>query len=136
MVPETHVANAALLKIFKRKIKRASKRTGKEDEGSGDSDSDLDGACVCVRVARFPHLLALRCADDDDIDDDDDDGDDNEDDSCPTGCEQSLYDKVCTPGAAVACGSYLCCLPIHAGVGAAREAIGPGGGVGGVSEGH
>merc|ERR1711871_841706 len=54
-----------LLKMFKRKIKRAKKRTGDEDE---DEDSNED--------------------------DDDDDDDDDEEDACPPGCDQTLYDKV------------------------------------------
>merc|ERR1711871_1359034 len=61
-----------LLKMFKRKIKRAKKRTGDEDE---DEDSDEDW-------------------EEESDDDDDDDDDDDEEDACPPGCDQTLYDKV------------------------------------------
>merc|ERR1712230_352213 len=59
-----------LLKIFKKRIKRAKKRNGDEDEDE-DEDEDWD--------------------DDEDFDEDEDD---DEEDSCPVGCDQTLYDKV------------------------------------------
>jgi len=63
-----------LLKIFKKRIKRAKKRSGDEDEDDEDEE-DWD--------------------DDEDFDDEDEElEDDDEEDACPPGCDQTLYDKV------------------------------------------
>jgi len=63
-----------LLKIFKKRIKRAKKRTGDEDEDEEDEE-DWD--------------------DDEDFDDEDEEmEDEDEEDACPAGCDQTLYDKV------------------------------------------
>ena len=62
----------ALLKIFKRKIKR------KKQQQDGDDDEDDE--------------------DDDDISDDDDDDldeEEEEEETCPAGCDPALYEKVC-----------------------------------------
>lgn len=69
LVSETHPAAAALLKIFRRKMKRSRKR-GDDDESS-DEESEFDD-------------------DDSDLDDDDE----GEEDACPPNCDQTLYDKV------------------------------------------
>jgi len=64
-----------LLKIFKKRVKRAKKRTGDEDEDEEDEE-DWD-------------------EDDEDFDDEEEgDEDDDEEDACPAGCDQTLYDKV------------------------------------------
>ncbi|GMH77149.1 hypothetical protein TrST_g4112 [Triparma strigata] len=74
VVPESNAFCDQLLKIFKRKIKRAKKRsTGDEDE---DEDEDEE-------------------SDYDDYDEDDEDEDDEEvDDSCPPGCDTHLYESI------------------------------------------
>ncbi|KAL0027158.1 hypothetical protein WJX79_011044 [Trebouxia sp. C0005] len=73
LVEEGHAAHDALLKIFTKKIKRSKKK----DEGlAAESSSDSD---------------------DDDDEDDDDEVEDSEggEETCPAGCDPSLYDKVC-----------------------------------------
>jgi WD40 repeat protein len=65
--------HAQLLKVFKRKIKRAKKRTG-DDEEEEEEEEDWE--------------------EDEDEDFDDDEGDEDEEDACPAGCDQTLYDKV------------------------------------------
>jgi hypothetical protein len=66
-----------LLKIFKKRIKRAKKR------GNGDEDEDEDDE------------EDWEDDDDDDFDDEDEEmEDEDEEDSCPAGCDQTLYDKV------------------------------------------
>ena len=75
-VPETHQFHLPLLNIFMRKLNRSRKRTGNDGNSSEGEDTE----------------------DEDDAEDDDDDGS-NEyetefDDSCPSGCEVTLYDQV------------------------------------------
>merc|ERR550537_549476 len=72
LVGETNQFHPQLLKIFKKKIKRAKKRTGDEDE---DEEEEEDW-------------------DDDDDEDFDEDEEEEEEDACPPGCDQTLYDKV------------------------------------------
>ena len=73
MVPGANPHAERLQKIFMRKIKRAKKR---DNEGSDSEESES--------------------SDDEDYYDESDEEDDLEymDDSCPDGCDQSLYDKV------------------------------------------
>ena len=72
MAPENHSFHEQLLRIFKRKIKRARKKNDVDEEGD-DSDEDSDY----------------------DLDSDEDDEDDEEfDDSCPPGCDTNLYENV------------------------------------------
>ncbi|CAK8998816.1 Cilia- and flagella-associated protein 44 (WD repeat-containing protein 52) [Durusdinium trenchii] len=70
---DSNPAYAALLKIFKRKIKRA-KQTGEEGSDSDDSDEE----------------------DDEDYDDEEEDDEDGEpeEERCPDGCDPAIYEKV------------------------------------------
>lgn len=92
-----HPNFAALQKIFKKKIKRAKKKSAPNSKDGKDSGGDVDG--------NDPNRENDGAADDDDEDDededddddydeDDDDDDDDEDDVCPTGCDLQLYEKV------------------------------------------
>ncbi len=62
----------ALLKIFKKKIKRKRQAAGGDDDDEDDEDEDED-----------------------DEDDDDELEDEEEEETCPPGCDPALYDKVC-----------------------------------------
>ena len=75
LVEEGHAARDALLKIFNKKIKHSKKKdAGLVGESSSDSSNE----------------------DDDDGDDEDDEVEDSEggEETCPPGCDPSLYDKV------------------------------------------
>lgn len=74
LVEEGHAARDALLKIFNKKIKYSKKKdAGLVGESSSDSSNE-----------------------DDDDDDEDDEVEDSEggEETCPPGCDPSLYDKV------------------------------------------
>lgn len=78
-VPPQHPFHEQLMKIFKRKIKRAKKRDlGDEDEDEGGSEEEEE--------------------EDDEDGDDEGDGEGEEeevvDDSCPAGCDTGLYELV------------------------------------------
>lgn len=64
----------ALLKIFKKKIKRRKANASGDGDGADDDDEDSD-----------------MDSDDDGIDDVDED----EEETCPPGCDPAVYDKVC-----------------------------------------
>ncbi|KAL3160143.1 hypothetical protein ABBQ32_010912 [Trebouxia sp. C0010 RCD-2024] len=75
LVEEGHAARDALAKIFNKKIKYSKKKdAGLVGESSSDSSNE-----------------------DDDADDEDDEVEDSEggEETCPPGCDPSLYDKVC-----------------------------------------
>jgi cilia- and flagella-associated protein 44 len=74
LVPESNQFHPILLKIYKRKIKRAKKKDDGDSDGEGSDYSSEESSS--------------------DEDDDDDDDDEDEDDSCPPGCDQALYDRV------------------------------------------
>jgi hypothetical protein len=76
-VGERHKAFDALLKIFRRKIKRSRKPA----EGSADRQAGGD--------------LTESESDESDIDDDDDEEEEEEEEVCPAGCEPELYKAVC-----------------------------------------
>ena len=69
----------SLLRIYKRRVKRARRKdgaaAGAAEEKGGDSDSDSDD-------------------DDDGGAMDDDDEDEDVDDTCPDGCDKSMYERV------------------------------------------
>lgn len=69
---------AQLLKIFKKKVKRAKKKTSRDADLDEDDDSDN--------------------GEDDDSDEDDNsdesDSDEDDDDSCPLHCDSAIYEKV------------------------------------------
>lgn len=70
----------SLLRIYKRRVKRARRKEGAAagaagEEKGGDSDSDSDD-------------------DDDGGAMDDDDEDEDVDDTCPDGCDKSMYERV------------------------------------------
>ena len=72
LVPEKNNFHDQLLKIFKRKMKRAKKRSTNDDED--EEEEEDDGG---------------------DFDDNDDDYEENEvDDSCPPGCDTALYESI------------------------------------------
>lgn len=74
LVEEGHAARDALAKIFNKKIKYSKKKdAGLVGESSSDSSNE-----------------------DDDADDEDDEVEDSEggEETCPPGCDPSLYDKV------------------------------------------
>ncbi|CAM9556243.1 unnamed protein product, partial [Discosporangium mesarthrocarpum] len=73
LVPEMNVFHSALLKVFRKKIKRAKKRLGGEEEGEEDSEEEED---------------------DDEEYDFDDDEEEDVDDTCPPGCDIDLYEKA------------------------------------------
>ena len=73
LVPESHSFRAQLAKIFRRKIKRSKKRDGDADDDDDDEDEDEE----------------------EDFDEDEGDEDEEEvDDSCPPGCDTTLYEQV------------------------------------------
>ena len=73
IVPESNGFFDQLLKIFKRKIKRAKKRNNDVDDDEMDSEEESD----------------------DDYDESDSDEDEDEvDDSCPPGCDTQLYETI------------------------------------------
>jgi WD40 repeat protein len=74
LVGESNQFHAQLLKIFKKKVKRAKKRNGDEEEDE-EEEEDWDD-------------------DDEDFDDEGEEEDEDEEDACPPGCDQTLYDKV------------------------------------------
>ena len=90
-----------LVKVFKKKIKRAKK----EEEGTGTMSG------LCVQLRNVSTLQACICADggDDESDEDDSDSEwmsssDEEDEEgegklddavCPEGCEETLFDLAC-----------------------------------------
>ncbi|KAG3238123.1 hypothetical protein PI124_g16907 [Phytophthora idaei] len=83
-----HPSFAALQKLFKRKIKRAKKKPtpgGKEDGKEPDSARDGEEQEEDEEEEE---------EDDDDYDEDDDDDDEEEEDTCPSGCDLTLYEKV------------------------------------------
>ncbi|KAE9011914.1 hypothetical protein PF005_g10384 [Phytophthora fragariae] len=88
-----HPSFSALQKLFKRKIKRAKKKptaSGKEDgkDGNGQSpESARDGDEQEGEEEEDED-------EDEDYDEDDDDDDEEEEDTCPPGCELTLYEKV------------------------------------------
>lgn len=92
-----HPNFAALQKIFKKKIKRAKKKSapsGKDGkDGSGDGDGN-DPSRENDAAADDDDEDDEDEDDDDDYDENDDDDDDDEDDVCPTGCDLQLYEKV------------------------------------------
>jgi WD40 repeat protein len=74
LVGESNQFHHQLLKIFKKKVKRAKKRNGDEDEEE-EEEEDWE-------------------EDDEDFDDEGEEEDEDEEDACPPGCDQTLYDKV------------------------------------------
>jgi len=70
--PENHAFHEQLIRIFKRKIKRAKKKN--EAEGGDESDEESDY--------------------DEDEDEDEDVEDEEVDDSCPPGCDTNLYENI------------------------------------------
>ena len=70
VVPEKNAFHAQLLKIFKRKIKRAKKKSTEDEDGDEDEDDSGDDY------------------------EDDDEEDDEVDDSCPPGCDTHLYESI------------------------------------------
>ena len=80
MVPDGHPHHAPLLKVFKHKIKRAKKKPANQDKNGVEDEDDIEEY--------------------DDEDDDDDDNDDDGssdgpvDDTCPSGCDTTLYEQV------------------------------------------
>nr|ABD60575.1 avirulence-associated protein 3.4F-A [Phytophthora infestans] len=83
-----HPSFAALQKLFKRKIKRAKKKpaSGGKEEGK-EPDSARDGE-------ELEDDDEEEEDEDEDYDEDDDDDDEEEEDSCPSGCDLTLYEKV------------------------------------------
>ncbi|KAF1776108.1 WD40-repeat-containing domain [Phytophthora cactorum] len=83
-----HPSFAALQKLFKRKIKRAKKKptTGGKEDGK-EPDSARDGE-------EQEEDEEEEEEDDEDYDEDDDDDDEEEEDTCPSGCDLTLYEKV------------------------------------------
>jgi len=75
-VGERHKAFDALLKIFRRKIKRTRKPVQNDDAEDPDHFDSEDES-------------------EDDDDDDDDEEEEEEEEVCPPGCEESLYNRVC-----------------------------------------
>lgn len=85
-----HPFFAPLQKLFKRKIKRAKKKpTGKEDGKDGNGQSPES-----AREGEEQEEEEEEEEEDEDFDEDDDDDDEEEDDTCPTGCDLTLYEKV------------------------------------------
>ncbi|ETP30145.1 hypothetical protein F442_20788 [Phytophthora nicotianae P10297] len=84
-----HPSFAALQKLFKRKIKRAKKKptTGGKEDGK-EPDSARDGE------EQEEGEEEDDDDEDEDYDEDDDDDDEEEEDTCPTGCDLTLYEKV------------------------------------------
>eukprot|EP00520_Triparma_pacifica_P008872 CAMPEP_0118658690 /NCGR_PEP_ID=MMETSP0785-20121206/14707_1 /TAXON_ID=91992 /ORGANISM="Bolidomonas pacifica, Strain CCMP 1866" /LENGTH=1758 /DNA_ID=CAMNT_0006551733 /DNA_START=48 /DNA_END=5320 /DNA_ORIENTATION=- len=74
IVPESNGFYEQLLKIFKRKIKRKKVKNNDDDDDEMDSEEESD--------------------DDYDSDSDDDDDEEEVDDSCPPGCDISLYETI------------------------------------------
>ncbi|GMF64942.1 unnamed protein product [Phytophthora lilii] len=90
-----HPSFTALQKLFKRKIKRAKKKPaasgGKEDGKDGNSqspESARDGE------EQEDENEEEEEEEDEDYDEDDDDDDEEEEDTCPPGCDLTLYEKV------------------------------------------
>jgi hypothetical protein len=73
LVPVKNAFHEQLLKIFKRKIKRAKKKTGAEEEDEDEESDEEDYES--------------------DSDEDDDEGEEV-DDSCPPGCDTHLYESI------------------------------------------
>ncbi|KAG1684251.1 hypothetical protein DVH05_015278 [Phytophthora capsici] len=85
-----HPSFPALQKLFKRKIKRVKKKpnAGKEDGKDGNQpDSARDGDDQEEDDEEEEE-------EDEDYDEDDSDDDEEEEDTCPSGCEVTLYEKV------------------------------------------
>ncbi|KAK1933968.1 Cilia- and flagella-associated protein 44 [Phytophthora citrophthora] len=85
-----HPSFPALQKLFKRKIKRVKKKpnAGKEDGKDGNQpDSARDGD-------EQEEDEEEEEEEDEDYDEDDSDDDEEEEDTCPSGCELTLYEKV------------------------------------------
>lgn len=83
---ENNKFESFLTRVFKKKIKRAKKKTQAEegsDEESEDEDSDED----------------LSSSDEEDSD-----AEELDDSVCPPGCDQALFDQVCY--LSLACGDY------------------------------
>ena len=76
IVPDSHSFVLPLLKAFKRKIKRVKKKNS--ENANGDEDEDED------------------CSDEeeDDLDDEEEDEEDEADETCPAGCDATLYEHV------------------------------------------
>ena len=73
VVERRATTEAQLAKIFRRKIKRSKKRDGDADDDDDDEDEDEE----------------------EDFDEDEGDEDEEEvDDSCPPGCDTTLYEQV------------------------------------------
>ncbi|EEY67814.1 uncharacterized protein PITG_18202 [Phytophthora infestans T30-4] len=83
-----HPSFAALQKLFKRKIKRAKKKpaSGGKEEGK-EPDRARDGE-------EQEDDDEEEEDEDEDYDEDDDDDDEEEEDTCPSGCDLTLYEKV------------------------------------------
>eukprot|EP01083_Nonionella_stella_P289690 985844_1 len=64
-----------LLKIFKRRIKRAKKKSGDDDADEDEDDDNYE-------------------SDEDFFDEDDESSSDDEDESCPKDCDNGVYEKV------------------------------------------
>lgn len=84
-----HPCFAALQKIFKKKIKRPKKKAA----GAGGKDSAGEHGDDKEHAGEDQEDEEEDDDDDDDYDEDDDD-DDDEEDTCPTGCELQLYERV------------------------------------------
>ncbi|KAL3666277.1 hypothetical protein V7S43_008528 [Phytophthora oleae] len=85
-----HPSFPALQKLFKRKIKRVKKKpnAGKEDGKDGNQpDSARDGDDQEEEDEEEEE-------EDEDYDEDDSDDDEEEEDTCPAGCDLTLYEKV------------------------------------------